>query len=203
MATLRREMEDALPRIDAPTVAEHHAQMQDRLVDAAEELMRGRRPVTAAAVTAAAGIARNSIYRYVDSTDELADLVVARYLPGWLDAVARAMAAAATPSEKVVAWLRSNLDQAHRSGHGWLMEAVGSRPGVADGAVRRAHEAMRDTIESAWSDLLDDPGRAAVAAALTAGLLEAGFRQLKAGVDPAMVVDVAAGAASVLADRLR
>jgi len=79
-----------VPKIAAPTVAQHRAMVQRRLIDAAEEIMRSGEPekLTAGAVTAAAGIARNSIYRYVDSVDDLRGLVLARHLPAWIDAVA-------------------------------------------------------------------------------------------------------------------
>ena len=71
-----------MPKIDAPTVAEHRARVQQRLVDAAESILRDSpsQPLTAAAVSAQAGIARNSIYRYVDSVDDLRVLVIRRYL---------------------------------------------------------------------------------------------------------------------------
>ena len=103
-----------MPKIEAPTVAEHRAMIRSRLIDAAETIMRERpdSPLTAGAVTAVAGIARNSIYRYVDSVDDLRGLVVERYLPDWLRAVDAAMQAASTPAERVVSWVRVNLEQA-------------------------------------------------------------------------------------------
>ena len=88
-----------MPKIAAPTVAQHRAMVQRRLIDAAEEIMRSGEPqrLTAGAVTSAAGIARNSIYRYVDSVDDLRGLVLARHLPAWIDAVAAELEAVDDP----------------------------------------------------------------------------------------------------------
>ncbi|MCA0295799.1 MAG: TetR/AcrR family transcriptional regulator [Actinobacteria bacterium] len=194
-----------MPRIEAATVAEHRAQVQARLVDAAEALLRERVPLTAGAVSTAAGIARNSIYRYVDSVEDLRALVVARYLPAWVAAVETAMDGAGTPADRVVTWVRSNLTVAAGSGHGWLMEATRSAPSSVpdDGLVDRAHTGMRDTLTDAWRDLLgDEPDQVAIAVALTMGVLEAGFRRLDAGSPVDLVVDLAGRAARGLVDGL-
>lgn len=192
-----------MPKIEAASVAEHRAMVQRRLVDAAEQLMRTHRPLTAAAVANAAGIARNSIYRYVDSVDELRDLVIDRYLPQWLAAVDRELAAA-RPDERVVTWVRANLRQAADSGHGWLMASTRPVPVavVSDGAVDRAHLGMRDALYQSWLDLTEgDSERAVVATSLTAALLESGFRKLESS-DPELVIELTTRAAQGLVSSL-
>ncbi len=189
-----------MPKIQAATVAEHRAQVQVRLVDATEQLMRAGRPLTAAAVASGAGIARNSIYRYVASVDELRDQVIDRYLPQWLDVVDAAMAAAPTPTDRISVWVHANLRQAADSGHGWLMAAA--RPAgvaaVSGGAVDRAHLDMRTAVAEAWLEVTGgDSERAAVATAMTVALLEAGFRQL-GRLDSELVIDQATRAAAGL-----
>jgi AcrR family transcriptional regulator len=194
-----------VPRIEAATVAEHRVMMQARLVDAAEQLMRAGQPLNAASVASSAGIARNSIYRYVDSVDALRDLVVWRYLPGWIAKVEAELAATEDPADRITAWVRINLREAADSGHGWLMAATRPAPvaNVSDGAVDRAHVGMRDTLNKAWQDLIGDPERAQVAAALTASLLESSFRQLNTATDPAPVIELATRAAAALTTSLR
>ncbi|MGC3993053.1 MAG: TetR/AcrR family transcriptional regulator [Propionicimonas sp.] len=178
-----------MPRIDAPTVVEHHAKVKARLVDAAEELLRAGEPLTAQAVSDAAGIARNSIYRYVDAVADLRGLVIERYLPAWLDAVATELADAGDPESRIVRWVTANLDQAASSGHGWLMAIV---PAGAADEVDAAHAGMRDVLDQSWRELLEeDPSRAAAASAVTAGILEGGFRQLASGSEVDLVVEVA------------
>lgn len=196
-----------MPRIDAPTVAEHRANVQARLVDAAEEILRSgpEQPLTAGAVSSAAGIARNSIYRYVDSVDDLRALVVNRYLPAWLAGVATAMATVSTPAERVVVWVEANLDQAASTGHGWLMDAARTVAPSAplEESVGLAHAGMRDSLADAWRDLLgDDLDRVAVAAGITVGILEAGFRQLDSGRSSELVIEMGGQAARALVQAL-
>jgi len=79
-----------MPRIAAKTVKEHRENIETALVDAAEEILRNEpgTELTAAAIAKRAGIARNSIYRYVTSVNDLRRLVIERYMPGWMAAVA-------------------------------------------------------------------------------------------------------------------
>lgn len=191
-----------MPKIDAPTVAEHRARVQERLVDAAEQLLRAGEPLTAQAVTEAAGIARNSVYRYVDAVSDLYGMVIARYLPAWLETVRVALADERDPGARVVRWVTANLTEADSSGHGWLMTAT--PPAAGSTEVDAAHSGMRGALDDAWRELIPaDPDRAAAAAALTMGVLQAGFRQLAAGRAPAMVIDVSRAATEGLVDRLR
>lgn len=196
-----------MPKIDAPTVAEHREMIRTRLIDAAEAILRSgsSSQFTAGTVSAAAGIARNSIYRYVDSVDDLRALVVDRYLPDWLAAVAAAMETAATPVDRVVAWVRANLEQAAATGHGWLMEvARASSPDASiDETVAEAHTGMRDTLVNAWTDLLlAHPDRVPIAVGLTVGILDAGFRQLDRGQPVDLVLQLGTTAARALVTSL-
>jgi AcrR family transcriptional regulator len=194
-----------VPKIDAPTVAEHRAAVQARLVDAAEEILRAGQAerLTAGAVSTAAGIARNSIYRYVDSVDDLRAMVVARYLPAWLAAVDHALATSEDPAERVVVWVQANLEQAAAFGHGWLMESVRQVPHHSDATLEQAHEGMRAALAESWRVLLDgDEGRTALACAFTVGILEGGFRQLDEGQPGALVVELGGRAARGLVQGL-
>lgn len=195
-----------MPKIAAPTVAEHRAMIRARLIDAAEAVLRDPAgQLTAGAVTSAAGIARNSIYRYVDSVEDLRALVVDRYLPEWLNAVAEALADAHTPGDRVVAWVRVNLEQAAATGHGWLMEAARSQSPNAemDESVAEAHAGLRNTLADSWADLLrPHPERIHIAAGLTVGILEAGFRQLDRRHPADLVIHLGTTAARALVDAL-
>ena len=188
-----------MPKIDAPTVAEHRAQVQARLIDAAESILREgpSQPLTAAAVSAQAGIARNSIYRYVDSVDDLRELVVRRYLPDWLEAVDAEMAEGGGPGDQIVTWVEANLQQAADTGHGWLMGMAQSMPPnpSIDTTIEQAHGVMRESIANAWRELLGhDEVKTQVAAALTSGLLNAGFRELAADLPAEVVISMARSA---------
>lgn len=180
-----------MPRISAPTVAEHRTMVQHHLVDAAEQILRSGQPdaLTASAVTSAVGIARNSIYRYVDSVDDLRGLVLARHLPSWLDAVENELASIDDPADRIAVWVRANVEQAARSGHGWLM-SLGQTTAPSEATIKvmeSAHAIMRDVLSDAWGKLVEDRDAAMVGAALVRGLLDACFKQLEAGRDVELV----------------
>ena len=184
-----------MPRISAPTVAEHRVMVQQQLVDAAEQILRSGEPdaLTASAVTAAVGIARNSIYRYVDSVDDLRGLVLARHLPAWLDAVEEELSSVEDPAERIAVWVRANVEQAARSGHGWLM-GLGQTTVPSEATIKvmeTAHAIMRDVLRDAWGRLTDDQDTAMIGAGLIRGLLESAFKQLDAGRRPALVASLA------------
>ena len=113
----------AVPKISAPTVRQHREIVKTKLVDAAERLLRELGPdsLSAAAVAAEAGIARNSIYRYVDSVDDLRLLTLARYIPRWREAVFSQVDADAPPVVRLRQFAVASLMQSNESSHGWLM----------------------------------------------------------------------------------
>lgn len=183
-----------MPKISAATIAEHREIIQTKLVDAAEQILLAGEPerLTAAAVAKAAGIARNSIYRYVESVDDLRGLVLARHLPSWLDSVEAALVDVTDPAERIVVWTAANLRESARSGHGWLMTMgrTDMSP-VTEEVMEQAHSVMRDVLAKALMELLGDPHQARIAAGYIRGVLEAGFRMQDAGLPVDDVVDVA------------
>ncbi len=188
-----------MPRISAPTVAEHRTMVQQQLVDAAEKILRSGQPeaLTASAVTAAVGIARNSIYRYVDSVDDLRGMVLARHLPAWLDAVESELASIDDPAERIAVWVRANVEQAARSGHGWLM-SLGQTTAPSEATIKvmeSAHSIMRDVLADAWNALVDDRETALIGAGLIRGILDSTFKQLDAGRDPELIATLGEAAA--------
>lgn len=189
-----------VPKIDAGTVKEHREVMTTKLVDAAERLLvdGGVDALTAGAVASGAGIARNSLYRYVDSVDDLRGKVVARYLPGWTRAVEDAVAAADGPLPKLLAYVSANLAEAKRSGHGWLM-------GMARGLTPAALAEIDGAHRSLGSMLIDqcralDPSGVTLTAAFVQALLEAGFARLDAGDDLGEVTERCVGAVRAIID---
>lgn len=124
-----------MPRITAKTVKEHRENVQTALVDVTEEILRNEpgTDLTAAAIAKRAGIARNSIYRYVTSVNDLRRLVIERYMPGWMSAVTAATEGIDDPREWLAAWVSVNLEQAVASDHGWMRNVVVSAENQGDG----------------------------------------------------------------------
>ncbi|GAA0708389.1 TetR/AcrR family transcriptional regulator [Dactylosporangium roseum] len=190
-----------MPKIRAGTVREHRAQRLDQLVDAAEAIMaeHGVDGLTAGAVATRAGIARNSIYRYFDSIDELIELVVTREFPAWVSAVGAAVEAERTPQARAVAYVRTNLELAARGSHGRRAAlsrgalSVAGRQRVKDlhGTLNAILATVIDDLEAAQPDLLQ---------AVLQALVDAGIRRIDVGDEPPGVIDYACDAAGRLVD---
>jgi AcrR family transcriptional regulator len=99
-----------VPRIQAPTVAEHRARQRRAILDAARTHLaeEGAAP-SLAQVGARAGLARSSVYEYFASREDLLAGVVADVFPDWAGQVIGAVEAAPTPGEKVWAYAEANM----------------------------------------------------------------------------------------------
>lgn len=193
-----------MPKIAAATVAEHRELVRGALVDAAEAILRAGEPLTAGVVSAAAGIARNSIYRYVDSVDDLRGMVLARYLPAWDKAVSEALAPIPDPGDRIVEWVRVNLEQARATGHSWLMDISRGASSTSTSEIADyAHSILRDALGSAWLELSGDETEARIQSALTLGLLEAAFQRLDSGLPVDRLIDATVQGARSLVETAR
>lgn len=191
-----------MPKIKADSVREHRARVLAALVDGAEFLLTsGVTTLTAGAVAAQAGIARNSIYRYVDSVDDLIEMVVTRGFPRWTSAVRAAVEAESTPSAGVVAYVRANVEQAVGGDHAWRTSL--SRMNLSPSARKRV-AALHTELSDILSGLLNAAAvdNAALVAESFQAVADACVRRVDAGDDPAMVVDYAVRVAAVLAAEL-
>ena len=101
-----------MPRIDAPTVAEHRAARERALLDAARALLTDRpeRVPTLAEVGELAGLSRSSVYQYYASSEDLLSAVVRDSFPRWRERLDAAIGAADGPRGRVLAYLRVNLE---------------------------------------------------------------------------------------------
>lgn len=177
-----------MPKIEAANVRAHRAQRMEQLIDAAESLLaeHGVEALTAGAIAARAGIARNSIYRYVESVDDLLELVVTRDFPSWVAAVQAAIAAETSPEERITAYVRANLEQAASSTHGW--RAALSRGSLSESArarVRALHTSLNDALAVAVDDLR--VARPELMVAVIQAVVDACIRQIDSGA-PAVEV---------------
>lgn len=144
-----------MPRIDAPTVAEHRARQRRAILDAARShLAEHRAAPSLAEVGAAAGLARSSVYQYFGSREALMAEVVDEVLPDWSRRVSDAVAAAATPGEKVWAYVRANVDLFHSAEQAVataLTEVV--EPGLLAGPMARFHDELQLPLLAALREL--------------------------------------------------
>lgn len=100
-----------MPRIQAPTVAEHRARQRRAILDAALAHLaeQGTAP-SLADVGARAGLARSSVYEYFSSRDDLLAEVVADVFPVWAARITEAVEAAPTPGRQVWAYVEANME---------------------------------------------------------------------------------------------
>jgi AcrR family transcriptional regulator len=100
-----------VPRINAATLAEHHAQQRRALLDAARALLAetAQKP-SMGAVGRRAGLARTSVYQYFASPDELLAALVAEIFPDWLHRFLTRVELAAGPGERAWAYVEANIE---------------------------------------------------------------------------------------------
>lgn len=87
--------------------------MRERLLVAAEDLLRevGPARLTISAVAATVGMGQSNVYRYVKSRDHLVELLAERWFAAIEAAVARSMADARTPRDKIARWVIETMEQ--------------------------------------------------------------------------------------------
>lgn len=167
-----------------------------KLVDAAETLLQdqGVQGLTAGAVAGAAGIARNSLYRYVDSVSQLQVLVINKYLPQWNAAVLQAMAAQTSPQDKIRAYVRTNLEWSapggpgRPHGHGWLMKLAGGLNEEARDQLADVHTELFGSLARAVAEL--DLPLTGARMQLIQHIITAGFTSLDACNDTDAVIEL-------------
>lgn len=144
-----------MPKIQAPTVAEHHDRQRRAILDAARALLAepGRTaPPSLGEVAASAGLARPSVYQYFASRDALFEAVVAELFPAWAAQVQQRMDAASTPQDKVWAYVESNLDQVSAGEHAVIRGLAATAPMALRRTSMDLHAQLRAPLHQALLD---------------------------------------------------
>ena len=147
-----------MPRIDAPTVAEHHANRRAALLAAAEQVLadQGLDALSLGAVGAEAGLARSSVYQYFDSTPALLVAVVEDAFPRATQRLLDAVDAEHDPGAKVDAYVRTALDLATDRTHRSLAALAGADlPAECRARVAELHAEQHAPLRAALRDLGD------------------------------------------------
>lgn len=163
-----------MPRIQAPTVAQHHARQRRAVLDAARELLAetGEEP-SMREVGERVGLARSSVYQYFTSAEELLGAVVADVFPSWAEQITRAVAAAQSPALRVWAYIESNLDlfaSPEQSVAATLSRVVD--PQVLSGPIEEFHARLQEPLHEAL-EALGEPEPAAMGALINALIIQA------------------------------
>lgn len=179
-----------VPRIDAPTLAEHRERRRDALLDAASAVLRESGEVTVAAVASRAGISRTAVYEYYHSAADLIADVLVDELSAWIDHLESAVAGVSDPRERLVCWIRAALAYVADGRH-LLVRAAGNAdlPPVRRAQVQALHRQLATPVHSALVELeVADPDRTA---SYVWSVVEAATRHIEAGRNSSDEVDAA------------
>ncbi|WP_062517855.1 TetR/AcrR family transcriptional regulator [Demequina gelatinilytica] len=174
-----------MPRIDAPTVAEHHRQRRASLLAAGRALLAdgGAEAVTPAAVGAAAGIARSSVYQYFSSSSELLAAIVEEAFESAAARINAALEGLTAARDRLDAYVRVAFELGTGAEHR-MFDAI-DPAGLPADTRERVDALHRDQLAPLASAIRDagaaDPH---LAAALVGGMLTAAARAVALGADP-------------------
>lgn len=188
-----------MPRIDADTVAAHRLQQHDALLDAALDIVLsdGYDALNFRVLGERTGLARNSIYRYFTSRDDIIGELCEREMPSWLDELAAALDEADSLEDKASAYITSQLRMVAAGRHR-LAHALSDAPlGVE---LRARIATYPDQAAALLERALADGGhpRPQLTAQLVTGMLNAAFRLMGRDHDADVVATTADAARRAL-----
>ncbi|MGZ4683211.1 MAG: TetR/AcrR family transcriptional regulator [Acidimicrobiales bacterium] len=180
-----------MPRIQADSVAEHVAQQEAAVFDAAIRLFcdQGYAQVSLGDVAAEVGLARNSLYRYFPDKAHILVRWFRTELPIQAERSRQLLSGDEPPVDRVVRWADDQLDYARQPEHA-LIAALSdvapnldaeTRAELAD-SHRQLLAPLSDTLAEAGLRSPDD--RAAVADLIGGLVLAAAQREQRLGDDP-------------------
>jgi AcrR family transcriptional regulator len=176
-----------MPRISAPTVAEHRAAQRAALLRAGEAVLleASVAGVTPRSVCERAGLARSSFYDYFASKDDLLVAIAIDAIERWDAELEVALAATEPGAARLRSYVERTMAMTAEGRHaiaGALRDAPLS-PSHRDDLMA-LHDAMLRPLATVLDELgLDTP----TTTALVHGLLGTGMELVDQGVDPAEV----------------
>lgn len=196
-----------MPKISAPTVAEHREQRRLALHQAATDLILRDGAFTVAEVAAHVGLSRSAVYEYYSSAADLIADVLVDELADWADLLAAATRDVTDPAARVEAWVRAVLKYVADGRHA-LVRAAGAieLPPTRRAEVQARH---RDLIEPLHAALTQVRGLdAEQAARMVWGVVDAEISRIEAaagttGIDPALAEREAAATVTFVHGGLR
>lgn len=163
--------------------------MRERqLLDAAERLLLdgGHQALTFTALSHHSGLARNSLYEYFASRDELIAAVCERELSRWTGPVHDAVAAQSHPRGRLRAYVDAQLDLAEQGRHRLAPALAGAPLGPE---ARQRIRGVHNTWLHLAIDALSALGRPypEIAATYLQALVDNAIARLDAGSDPTAI----------------
>lgn len=178
-----------MPRITADSVAEHVAQQEQAVFDAAIALFteRGYAAVTLADIAGAVGLARNSLYRYFPTKAAILLRWYAEELPAQVQHSEAVLAGDDPAAVRIHRWALAQLDYAHQPEHRLLVALGEAAAGLAPqerAQLAAGHDALLAPLRAAVADAaIDRTEQAAVTDQIWGAVLVQSRRELESGVD--------------------
>ena len=183
-----------MPKISAPTVAEHRTRQRAALLDAARRLLeeQGYPALTFGALADRTGLARPTVYEYFASKDDLVVALCEREIGRHAELVRARLQGATGPRDRVAAFVRAQLDLAVEEPR--LVAPPGAEVPVGAAArahIRELHQRLASTLTEALADL--DGSDRALLAGLVQGVVNAAILRIRDGDAPERVAGAAIG----------
>ena len=179
-----------MPKISAPTVAEHRVRQRDALLRAATDLLveGGVNAVTPAAVGAAAGLSRPGVYQYFSSGADILAAVIEDAFPTANETVRVALESADGPAERLDIYVRVTLRLAREGAHRPAAALQAAQlPDECLARLRELHHEQARPFLLALTEL--GTPDLEVTAQLLGGVLEAAMAAIESGASLAAVTE--------------
>lgn len=177
-----------MPRITAPTVAEHVRLQEQAILDASARLFaeRGVSGTDLGDIAKAVGLARSSVYRYFPDKDHILLAWFERELQPVIDRSAALLDRDGDPVERVLRWMDFQLEYVAEPAHA-LSPRLAAEIGAVSQEVQRAIGAGHARLYGQPAALVAEIAGAhrdpQVVLALLGGLLRAAAESVAAGAD--------------------
>lgn len=179
-----------MPKIAAPTVAEHRLRQRAALLSAATEILvsDGVAAVTPAAVGAATGLARPSVYQYFSSGADIIAAIIEDAFPRANRILAESLARAGTPQERIDAYVRETLLLAAEGYHRPASALAGAHlPELCRARLMELHQEQAAPFLAALAEL--GVANLPVTARLLGGMLEVAMVMVESGQPVGPVIE--------------
>ncbi len=114
-----------MPKISAPSIAEHREARRDALLAAAAQFMLSGTPFTVAQVASEVGLSRSAVYEYYASAADLIGDVLVDEMALWIDEISPMVEAESEPLARIETWVRGILGYV-KDGRHVLVKSAGS-----------------------------------------------------------------------------
>lgn len=171
-----------MPKIAAPSVAEHRLRQRDALLRAATDLLvtGGVSAVTPAAVGAAAGLSRPGVYQYFSSGADILAAVIEDAFPRANASLREALVGVDGAEQRLETYVRETLRLAAAGAHRPAAALSSAQlPGECLARLGELHREQAAPFLAALEEL--EVPDLAITARLLAGVIEAAMGALEAG----------------------